>query len=361
MTVLDLPDVARVVVVVREGEQSAVSEALAPVLGDREVLVVPGGETRHDSEWAALSVLRTDIESGAVDVVAIHDGARPLASVSALPGRARRRPAPTAERSRPRRCRLCCRPEGAVRGLVAVQTPQAFAAGALLDAYARAELDGFRGTDTAACLERYAPSLAVRAVPSGPGNLKVTFADDVALAERLLARAAGGSGPPAPRCRRRRRPGGQLREPARRTTSSPRPRRATTRSVKSDVGRAASARHDPCRQHDRRADEGECVAVDGLADQAVRRLLEGVGDRADADDHPVALDRCGQALGDEVRRGERAQAVVQHERLVGLADRLPRHAEVEQRDPGLTESPTRRPRRAPRRARGERAASRGRR
>ena len=41
-------------------------------------------------------------------------------------------------------------------GLVAVQTPQAFRAPDLLAAYRRADADGFVGTDTAACLERYA-------------------------------------------------------------------------------------------------------------------------------------------------------------------------------------------------------------
>ncbi len=40
--------------------------------------------------------------------------------------------------------------------LVAVQTPQAFGARALLSAYDAAAADGFTGTDTAACLERYA-------------------------------------------------------------------------------------------------------------------------------------------------------------------------------------------------------------
>ena len=40
---------------------------------------VEGGETRHGSEWNVLRHLSDDIESGAVDVVLIHDAARPLA------------------------------------------------------------------------------------------------------------------------------------------------------------------------------------------------------------------------------------------------------------------------------------------
>ena len=76
---LSLPDVARVLVVVRHGEEHAVADALAPHLGDGEVLLVDGGKTRHGSEWAALRALAADVESGEIDVVAIHDGARPLA------------------------------------------------------------------------------------------------------------------------------------------------------------------------------------------------------------------------------------------------------------------------------------------
>ena len=81
---LSVADVRRVVVVIRPDEEAAVAEALSPHLGDAEVLLVPGGETRHASEWAALRALAPDIESGAVDVVAIHDGARPLAGAALL-------------------------------------------------------------------------------------------------------------------------------------------------------------------------------------------------------------------------------------------------------------------------------------
>jgi 2-C-methyl-D-erythritol 4-phosphate cytidylyltransferase len=66
-----------------------------------------------------------------------------------------------------------------------VQTPQAFRARALLEAYTRAQADGFTGTDTASCVAAYT-DLPVHAVPAPATNLKVTFAEDLALAERLL-------------------------------------------------------------------------------------------------------------------------------------------------------------------------------
>ena len=74
-----------------------------------------------------------------------------------------------------------------VGDLVGVQTPQAFQAKALLAAYRAAEGDGFRGTDTAACLERYA-DVRIRGVPAPATNLKITFPEDVAVAERILLR-----------------------------------------------------------------------------------------------------------------------------------------------------------------------------
>src|SRR3954447_26062469 len=78
-----VPGVRRVVLVVRDGEQDAVRAAVEPVMSEErpEVAMVVGGASRHASEWAALSLLAADIESGDLDVVALHDAARPFASV----------------------------------------------------------------------------------------------------------------------------------------------------------------------------------------------------------------------------------------------------------------------------------------
>ena len=182
---LALDDVQRVLLVVRPGEQQAVAEAVAPHLGEDEVGVVEGGTTRHASEWAALRALSAEIESGAIDVVAIHDGARPMAGTDLF--------ARTIEAAREHGGALPVVPltqavlsdgKPAPRDLVAVQTPQAFRAEALLAAYRAADADGFEGTDTASCLERYG-DLRIAAVRSTPGNLKITFPDDVRVAARL--------------------------------------------------------------------------------------------------------------------------------------------------------------------------------
>ena len=184
-TALSLPDVARLVVVVRADEHDAVSAALAPLLGARELTLVTGGADRHGSEWAALRVLAHDVEAGRIDVVAIHDGARPLADAAlfaAVLDAAREHGGaiPVVPVS------AVLGPDGAETGLAVVQTPQAFRAGPLLAAYGRAASDGYAGTDTAACLERYS-TLPIAAVPGSARNLKVTFPEDVALAEALVS------------------------------------------------------------------------------------------------------------------------------------------------------------------------------
>jgi 2-C-methyl-D-erythritol 4-phosphate cytidylyltransferase len=191
---LAVAEVSRVVLVVRPGDESDVSTVLEPLLGDREVVLVVGGADRHASEWAALQVLAPDIESGEVDVVAIHDAARPLAPVGlydAVLAAARRHGGaipvtPVAG---------LLGPAGAVTGAAGVQTPQAFEATALLSAYTRAARDGFSGTDTASCLEAYGDptgpgasgQVSIAAVPGSARNLKVTYPEDVALAEALLS------------------------------------------------------------------------------------------------------------------------------------------------------------------------------
>ena len=182
---LAVDDVRRVVLVARAGEETAVRDAVAPVLGEREAVLVTGGATRHDSEWQALQVLAAEIDAGDLDVVAIHDGARPLAPVElfeAVIGTARRCGGALPGAVLPG---LLTRGLAELDGdLVSVQTPQAFQAAPLLAAYRAAQVEGFQGTDTAACVERYAP-VRVVAVPSSPLNLKITFPEDVAVADRL--------------------------------------------------------------------------------------------------------------------------------------------------------------------------------
>jgi 2-C-methyl-D-erythritol 4-phosphate cytidylyltransferase len=185
-SVLAVAGVTRLVIGVRPGDENAVREAVAPMLGEHEARLVPGGATRHASEYAALQALSREVEAGEVDVVAVHDGARPLAGpelFEATIAAARAHGGALPVLDLPGLLRRDLRP--VAQGVAGVQTPQAFRAVPLLEAHRRAAEDGYESTDTAACFERYT-DLPVVAVPSGATNLKVTFPEDLAVAERLM-------------------------------------------------------------------------------------------------------------------------------------------------------------------------------
>ncbi|WP_235558681.1 IspD/TarI family cytidylyltransferase [Nocardioides sp. Leaf285] len=195
-----LASVERTVIVIREADRDDVVAAVGREVGPPEVTIVTGGDSRHASEWEALQALAPDIEAGRVDVVVIHDAARPLAGTAlfasvvdaawehggALPVREQAHLTALDSGSEP--------PDR----VVAVQTPQAFRAAPLLEAYRRAHRDGFVGTDTASCMERYT-DLPVHCVEGDARNVKITFPEDLFLAERLLAKAGYDlSGTPDP-------------------------------------------------------------------------------------------------------------------------------------------------------------------
>lgn len=186
----ELASVTHTVVVIREQDRDAVSATLDREVGPPEVSVVVGGDSRHSSEWQALQALAPAIEAGEIDVVVIHDAARPLAGTGLF--------ASVIEAATEHGGAIPVRDQGNLAALdggdhppdrvVAVQTPQAFLARPLLEAYRLAEADGFVGTDTASCMERYT-DVPVRCVPGDAGNIKITFPEDLFLAERLLAKA----------------------------------------------------------------------------------------------------------------------------------------------------------------------------
>lgn len=142
-----------------------------------------GGATRAESVRAGLAAVPAE-----ADIVVVHDAARPLAS----PDLFRRVIAAVREGA-----------DGAVPGcpiadtvkrvdgdrviatvprddLVAVQTPQAFRAAVLRDAHTGAP----EGPDDAALVEAAGGSIVV--VEGEPRNMKLTVADDLAVAEALL-------------------------------------------------------------------------------------------------------------------------------------------------------------------------------
>ncbi len=179
------PD-CRVVLVIDPDDLEMAREVLVREVPEIGVELVNGGQTRHESEFNALKHLTSDIEAGNVDVVLIHDGARPLAS-----SRLFNEVAKAAEIHGGALPAIDVDPleiDIVTDDRIArVQTPQAFRAKAVLSAYIRADEEGFTGTDTAACMEQYFPETESVAVLGEVTNIKITYPHDLELAEKIVA------------------------------------------------------------------------------------------------------------------------------------------------------------------------------
>jgi 2-C-methyl-D-erythritol 4-phosphate cytidylyltransferase len=194
----------------RIGDQTLIDRALAPFLlrddlaaavvavpdpafaidllrqVDPRVRFVKGGEDRQASVAAGLAVL------GEVDLILVHDAARPLveeATISAVIEAAGKSGAavpalPIHDTVKELGA------EGRVKGtpprgaLVLAQTPQGFRADLLRRAHAAAQAAGVRATDDAALVERLGEPVVV--VPGRRSNLKITTREDVLIAEAIL-------------------------------------------------------------------------------------------------------------------------------------------------------------------------------
>jgi 2-C-methyl-D-erythritol 4-phosphate cytidylyltransferase len=188
-----LPEIGPLVLVVRSEDVEFVTRLLEREV-DHAVEVVTGGCTRQESELAGLRQLAGRVEDGSVDTVLIHDGARPFAGRSLIREVLRvARECGGAVPGLPRDDLAAAGPGGdglagpAPESLVAVQTPQGFAAAPLLAAYEQAAREGFAGTDTASCMQHFAPMVPIRWVRGEARNFKITYPHDLVLAQEAAA------------------------------------------------------------------------------------------------------------------------------------------------------------------------------
>jgi 2-C-methyl-D-erythritol 4-phosphate cytidylyltransferase len=180
--------VDRVILVVREEDRARAENLVAELVPSKLTDVVIGGATRHESEQAGLEAIADLIESGQVEIVAIHDGARPFMTLDlldaiiegarevggAIPGLRVRETMYRVDDGTPQAL-----PEDSLRR---VQTPQAFWSRPLLASYRKAAAAGIEGVDTAETVERYS-DLEVAVIAGDRRNIKVTFVEDFFLAE----------------------------------------------------------------------------------------------------------------------------------------------------------------------------------
>lgn len=181
------PYITEIVVVTREDLIVPIGQLCRDAALDKVRKVIVGGATRSRSVLAGLGELSADAE-----LVAIHDGARPLVSQTVLEAVIRRASecgaaAPavpvkdTVKRAR----------DGLVRAtldraeLRAVQTPQVFQVDLIRTALQKALEDGAELTDDCAAVERL--GIGVALTEGDYCNLKLTTPEDLAVAEALLA------------------------------------------------------------------------------------------------------------------------------------------------------------------------------
>jgi 2-C-methyl-D-erythritol 4-phosphate cytidylyltransferase len=175
----------RSILVINPDDEEFARQALAKDGALTNTEIVHGGATRHQSEYNALQYLKGDIEAGLIDLVLIHDGARPLATpqiFSAIADGAKQYGGAIPTIALDPHEMDTARTETVAR----VQTPQGFRAQQLLQAYEKAVLVGFIGTDTAACMEQFFPDVNTVAVPGDIFNIKITYPQDLAIAELLV-------------------------------------------------------------------------------------------------------------------------------------------------------------------------------
>jgi 2-C-methyl-D-erythritol 4-phosphate cytidylyltransferase len=182
------PLIHEVCLVVPQGREKQCRKELLEPYGLKKVTrTVPGGATRQDSVYRGLSAISPE----AVRVV-VHDGVRPFLSpellksvikaseggdgaIAAVPLKDTPKYVHedgTVDRT-PDRARLYL-----------AQTPQVFLKNVLIEAYSKAYVDGVNSTDDSALVERL--GYRVRVVEGAWDNIKITTADDLDLAEKIL-------------------------------------------------------------------------------------------------------------------------------------------------------------------------------
>ncbi len=185
-----LDDVEEIIIVAHPHEVTQMEQQIVDRFNFRKVKkIVPGGTQRQDSVLAGLEAL-----SDGLELVAVHDGARPLISLeltrrvieaarvfkAACPGVLAKdtlkrvgtdgNVQATLDRSR----------------IYQIQTPQVFQVLELKQAYKEAYAQEIVGTDDAVLFEKFCGPVTV--VPGDYRNLKITTIDDMDMAKGLLGR-----------------------------------------------------------------------------------------------------------------------------------------------------------------------------
>jgi len=190
------PQIDEIYLVAPAKDRDYCREKIVPqAVASKPVTVVSGAGSRQESVHNGLKAIASGDHW-----VAIHDGVRPFvtgdqisacleaarvigACVLALPVSDTLKEVGNGVIRRTRRR----------ESLWLAQTPQVFRLREILQAHEEALRESFRGTDDAALIERIGGRVAV--IPGSLRNLKITTAEDLALARALAYAEACGTGP----------------------------------------------------------------------------------------------------------------------------------------------------------------------
>jgi 2-C-methyl-D-erythritol 4-phosphate cytidylyltransferase len=180
--------VDELVIVVRDGMQSAFAELAEKFQLRKPFRLVAGGAERQDSVWNGLQAVSADCE-----IVAIQDAARPCTSAALIEATVvAARESGAAVAAQPVTDTIKESDDGKLIGrtldrsrLWAVQTPQTFHIEIIRHALAEVRKKGLHVTDDTAACELIGQPVTL--VASAEPNPKVTRPEDLAFIERLLA------------------------------------------------------------------------------------------------------------------------------------------------------------------------------
>jgi len=182
------PEICEIVVVTRPDLIVPVGQLCRDAALEKVTKVVVGGETRTESVLAGVREVSADVE-----IIAIHDAARPLVTAELVSRTIRAaRTYGAAAPAVPVKDTVKVAAGGVVEStpdratLFAVQTPQVFEHGLIKAALDKAVQDGAALTDDCAAVERLGGR--VKLTEGSYENLKLTTPEDLGTAEAILER-----------------------------------------------------------------------------------------------------------------------------------------------------------------------------
>jgi 2-C-methyl-D-erythritol 4-phosphate cytidylyltransferase len=193
----DTKEIEEIVIVAKEDQIPEFQEVVKDGKFKKVAQIVAGGAERHLSVWNGLQA----VQGKDSEFVAIHDGARPLTTPALI-----------------RECLVLARQHGAAccaspipdtvkragmdlmiqesidrAGLWAMQTPQVFASGLILQAYAALMSRSEMVTDEVSAVQKLGKRIFL--LKNEDWNFKITFPHDIELAEHVLALRAKKTAP----------------------------------------------------------------------------------------------------------------------------------------------------------------------